>query len=125
DVAIDYTQQKFEEIAKDVDVVLDPVGRDTLARSYAVVKKGGINCSLVARPDPAQLEKFGIRGTGIAVKPDADDLAEIARLIDAGKLKPIVTEVLPLSEAPKALQQAGTKHTRGKMVLKIADAPKS
>src|ERR1051326_2560380 len=42
DVAIDYTKQKFEEIAHDVDLVLDPVGRDTLARSYAVVKKGGI-----------------------------------------------------------------------------------
>src|SRR5438067_4823828 len=39
DVAVDYTKQKFEEIAHDVDVVLDPVGRDTLARSYSVVKK--------------------------------------------------------------------------------------
>src|SRR5438067_11193335 len=42
DVAIDYNKQKFEEIAKDVDCVLDPVGKDTLARSYAVLKKGGI-----------------------------------------------------------------------------------
>ena len=40
DIAIDYTKTKFEDVAKDVDVVLDPVGRDTLARSYAVVKKG-------------------------------------------------------------------------------------
>lgn len=125
DVAIDYTQQKFEEIAKDVDVVLDSVGRDTLARSYALVKRGGIICSLVARPDPAKLEEFGIRGTGIAVKPDADDLAEITQLIEAKKLRPIVTHVLPLSDAPKAMQPAATRHTRGKIVLKIADEPKS
>jgi NADPH:quinone reductase-like Zn-dependent oxidoreductase len=124
DVAIDYTKQKFEEIAKDVDVVLDPVGRDTLARSYAAVKKGGIICTLVARPDPAQLEKFGIRGAGIAVAPTADDLAQITKLIEDGKLKPIVSEVLPLRDAPKACAQAATHHTRGKIVLKVADEPK-
>src|SRR5262245_8290661 len=47
DVTIDYTKQKFEDVAKDVDVVLDSIGGDTLARSYGVVKKGGIIVSLV------------------------------------------------------------------------------
>src|SRR5437762_9003343 len=46
DVAIDYTKQKFEDIAKDVDVVMDSIGKDTLARSYGVVKKGGFIVSL-------------------------------------------------------------------------------
>ena len=124
DVAIDYTKQKFEEIAKDVDVVLDPVGRDTLARSYQVVKKGGIVCSLVARPDPSQLEKYGIRGTGISVKPDADDLSELAKLIDEKKVRPIVTQTIPLSDGAKACVQAATHHTRGKIVLKVAEEPK-
>jgi NADPH:quinone reductase-like Zn-dependent oxidoreductase len=124
DVAIDYTKTRFEEIAKDVDAVLDPVGKETLARSYDVVKKGGIVMSLVARPDPAELKKHGIRGTGISSHADAKDLAEIARLIDAGKIKPIVTEVLPLGDAVKAQQQAATHHTRGKVVLRIADEPK-
>src|SRR6266487_621052 len=63
DVAIDYTKQKFEGVAKDVDVVLDSVGKDTLARSYGIVKKGGIIVSLVARPKESELEKHGIRGT--------------------------------------------------------------
>src|SRR5437667_12449636 len=48
DVAIDYTKQKFEEIEHDVDLVLDPVGRDTLARSYGVVKKGGMVNTIVS-----------------------------------------------------------------------------
>ena len=124
DVAIDYTKAKFEDVAKDVDAVLDPVGKETLARSYGVVKKGGIVMSLVARPDPAELEKRGIRGAAISVHPDAKDLAEIARLIDAGKIKPIVTQVLPLSEAITAQRQAATHHTRGKLVLRIADEPR-
>src|SRR5437667_3241157 len=65
DVAIDYTKQKFEDVAKDVDVVLDSIGRDTLARSYGVVKTGGIIVSLVARPKESELEKHGIRGTAL------------------------------------------------------------
>jgi NADPH:quinone reductase-like Zn-dependent oxidoreductase len=89
------------------------------------VKKGGIVMSLVARPDPVELEKHGIRGAAISVHSDAGDLTEIARLIDAGKLKPIVTQVLPLSEAIAAQQQAATHHTRGKIVLRIADEPKN
>jgi NADPH:quinone reductase-like Zn-dependent oxidoreductase len=125
DVAVDYTKTKFEEVAKDVDAVLDPVGKETLARSYGVVKKGGIVMSLVARPDPGELKKRGIHGAGISVHPDAEDLAEIAQLIDAGKIKPTVTQVLPLSEAIAAQRQAATHHTRGKVVLRIADEPKS
>jgi NADPH:quinone reductase-like Zn-dependent oxidoreductase len=124
DVAIDYTKQKFEEIAKDVDCVLDPVGKETLARSYAVVKKGGIILALVARPDPEELKKRGIRAAGISVKPNARDLAQIAQLIDTGKIKPMVTQVRPLSEAIAAEEQAETHHTRGKIVLRIADEPK-
>ena len=125
DVAIDYTKTKFEEVAKDVDVVFDTVGRDTLARSYAVVKKGGIVTTIVARPDQAQLDKHGIRGTSISSHPDGNELAEITKLIEAGKIKAIVSQVLPLSDAVKASRQAETHHTRGKIVLKIADEPKS
>jgi NADPH:quinone reductase-like Zn-dependent oxidoreductase len=125
DVAIDYTKTKFEEVAKEVDVVFDTVGGDTLARSYAVVKKSGIVTTIVARPDHAQLDKYGIRGTSVWSHPDGNELAEITKLIEAGKIKPAVNQVLPLSDAVKASQQAETHHTRGKIVLKIADEPKS
>src|SRR6266566_1599444 len=104
DVPIDYTKTKFEDAAKDVDAVLDPVGRETLAGSYGVVKKGGIVISLVARPDPVEIEKRQIRGVIVWVQPKAKDLAEIAHLIDTRKIKPVVTQVLPLSEAIAAEQ---------------------
>jgi len=124
DVAIDYTKQKFEDVAKDVDVVLDSIGGDTLVRSYGVVKKGGIIVSLVARPKESELEKHGIRGAALNVEPNSEELAEIGKLIDNKKIKVIVSQTFPLSEAMKAQEQVATGHTRGKIVLKVADEPK-
>src|SRR2546427_2095146 len=74
DVAIDYTKTKFEDVAKDGDAVLDPVGKETLARSYGVVKKGGFIATLVAEPDQAELDKHGIHGAPISVKPNSREL---------------------------------------------------
>lgn len=124
DVAIDYTKQNFEEVAKDVDVVLDSVGKDTLARSYGVMKKGGIIVSLVARPNQSELEKHGIRGAALSVDPNSEELTEIGKLIDEKKITVVVSQTFPLSEAMKAQEQVATGHTRGKVVLKIADEPK-
>jgi len=124
DVAIDYTKQKFEDVAKDVDVVLDSIGGDTLARSYGVVKKGGIIVSLVARPKESELEKYGIRGAALNAEPNSEELSEIGKLIDDKKIKVVVSQTFPLSEAMKAQEQVATGHTRGKIVLKIADEPK-
>jgi NADPH:quinone reductase-like Zn-dependent oxidoreductase len=125
DVTIDYTKQKFEEIAHDVDFVLDPVGRETLKRSYGVVKKGGIVVTIVSRCDEAELKKHQIRGASLSSHPNSAELAEVTKLIDAGKIKPIVSQVLHLTDAAKADAQAETHHTRGKIVLKIADEPKT
>ena len=124
DVAIDYTTQKFEDVAKNVDVVLDSVGKDTLVRSYGVLKKGGFIVSIAGEPDPAELEKHGIHGASISVEPNSSELAEIAKLINQKKIKVIVSQTLPLSEALKAHEQVATGHTRGKIVLKVADEPK-
>ncbi len=124
DLAIDYTKTKFEDVAKNVDVVLDSVGKDTLARSYGVVKKGGFIVTLVARIDQAELDKHGIRGASLGVEPDSNELTEIGKLIDEKKIKVIVSQTFPLSEAIKAQEQIATGHTRGKIVLKVADEPK-
>lgn len=124
DQAIDYTTTKFEDTVKDVDVVLDAVRGDTLARSYGVVKKGGMIVSITGQPDEAECEKHGIRGASLAAHPDGKVLDELAKLIGAKKIKPIVSQTFPLAEASKAHGQIATSHTRGKIVLKVADAPK-
>ena len=123
DVAVDYTKEKFEDVAKDVDVVLDSVGKETLARSYGVVKKGGFIVSIVRDPDRAELEKHGIHGASISVEPNSSELADIGKLIDEKKIKVIVSQTFPLFEAAKAQEQVATGHTRGKIVLKVADEP--
>jgi NADPH:quinone reductase-like Zn-dependent oxidoreductase len=124
DVAIDYKTQKFEEIAKDVDVVVDGVGGETLARSYPIVKKGGIVVSLVGRVDQAELDKYGIRGVSLEAEYRGDQLAQIGKLIDEKKLKVVVSETFPLAEAAIAEAKADTGHARGKIVLKVRNEPK-
>jgi NADPH:quinone reductase-like Zn-dependent oxidoreductase len=69
DQVIDYRTQKFEELVKDVDVVLDTIGKDTLERSYQVVKKGGFVVSIVAPPAQAKLDQVRIRGKVFLVHP--------------------------------------------------------
>src|SRR5260370_5510572 len=96
DVAIDYKTQKFEEIAKDVDVVLDGVGGQTLARSYPIVKRGGFLVSLVGRIDQARLDKHGIRGVSLEGESDGDQLAQIGRLIDEKKIKGGGSQTFPV-----------------------------
>jgi NADPH:quinone reductase-like Zn-dependent oxidoreductase len=124
DQAIDYTKTKFEDTVKDVDVVLNAVRGDTLARSYGVVKKGGIIVSITGQPDEAECEKHGIRSASLGAHPDAKALEELAKLIDAKKIKPVVSQTFPLAEASKAHEQIASTHTRGKIVLKVAEAPK-
>ena len=121
DVAIDYTKAKFEDVAKDVDVVLDTVGRDTLERSYGVVKKGGIIVSIVDEPKEAALDAHGIHGATLRCTPKADVVEELARLMDAKKITPVVSQTFPLTEVANAQQQIATGHTRGKIVLRVAD----
>ena len=122
DVAIDYTKQKFEDVAKDVDVVLEAASRENLDRDYSVVKKGGVLVSIVGPADAAKVQQSSIQAPPLASSPSA--LTDLAQLFDAKKLKVVVTQTLPLSEARKAHEQVGTHHTRGKIVLKVADAPK-
>lgn len=123
DVAIDYTKQKFEDVVKDVDVVLEAAGRETLDRDYSVVKKNGFLVSIVGPTDTAKAQQYGIQAPPLSAS-GWSSLPELTKLFDAKKLKVVVTETLPLSEARKAQEQVGTHHTRGKIVLKVADEKK-
>src|SRR5262249_55672373 len=115
-------KQKFEDVVKDVDVVFDAAGKETLERSYPVVKKGGILVSIIGPADKAKVQQYGVQAPPLAVS--GSPLQELTKLFDAKKIKVVVTQTLPLSEAQEAHEQVGTHHTPGKIVLKIADAPK-
>jgi NADPH:quinone reductase-like Zn-dependent oxidoreductase len=121
DEPIDYTKQKFEDVARDVDLVLDLIGGETQERSWSVLKKGGVLLSLV---QPASVEKakaLGVRAAFVASHPSGAQLAEIAKLIDSGELKPVIDRILPLSEARRAHELSQSGHTRGKIALRVSN----
>lgn len=124
DQPIDYTTTKFQDVVKDSDVVLNCVRADTLPASYGVVKKGGVIVSITGDPGPRECEKRALRCSGVMAHPDANVLDELRKLIEANKITPIVSQTFPLGDAAKAHQQIETRHTRGKIVLRVADEPK-
>lgn len=122
DEAIDYTTTPFEAVVQDVDVVLDTVGGDTQARSWSVLKRGGLLLSLVQNPSQDTATAHGVRQQMVVAFPPAGDvLSEIATLVKTGHVKPIVSSILTLPEIQKAHALVEGKHTRGKVVLKVAN----
>ncbi len=121
DQTVDYTKTRFEEVLSDVDVVLDGVGGDTVARSWGVLRPGGIMVSVVQPIPENQPCAHNARGIFFIVEPDRDQLEEMAKLIDGGLLKTIVAGVYPLARARDAFEVAGQGHTRGKIVLQVRD----
>lgn len=120
DEAIDYTTTRFEEAVRDVDLVLDAVGGETTQRSWGVLKRGGMLISLPGQSSPEIAAAHGVRQPAFYTRASAQDLTEIAGLIDAGQLKPIVGRVFPLQEARHAHELSESGHARGKIVLRVA-----
>jgi NADPH:quinone reductase-like Zn-dependent oxidoreductase len=118
---IDYTTARFEEVVHDVDLVLDTVGGETLERSWAVVKKGGMLISVASPPSAEQAKAHGVRSVWFIVEPNREQLIQIGALIDAGQIRPIIETILPLSQARQAYEQGARGHTRGKIVLRVVD----
>jgi NADPH:quinone reductase-like Zn-dependent oxidoreductase len=120
DEPIDYEKMRFEDVVHDVDVVFDPIGGDTQKRSWKTLKKGGILVSIVGPPSEDEAVKHGVRSAFLSAQGGSSLLAELATLVDSGKVNPIVETVLPLSEARHAHELNETGHARGKIVLKVA-----
>ena len=119
DQAIDYKATRFEDHVRNVDVVLDLVGADSQKRSFGVLKKGGILVAFTEEPRQDLALQHGVRATMIGVKPDRERLAAIGKLIDEGKLRPLLQAVLPLEQIKDALALSRTRHVAGKIVLTI------
>ncbi|WP_254245138.1 NADP-dependent oxidoreductase [Hymenobacter sp. BRD67] len=127
DEALDYRSQAFEEVVRDVDVVLEASPqRDNVERlkSVTVLKPGGIFVSVnVDSPfDEAVLAALAQKqatGEMAPNQPRHDWLAEITRLIDAGQVKVFVSQVFPLAQVADAHRESQTWHVRGKLILEI------
>jgi NADPH:quinone reductase-like Zn-dependent oxidoreductase len=118
DQFVDTERQRFEEVAGEVDVVLDVIGGEIRRRSWALVKPGGVLVSIV--PPPEEVRHPGARGVLFVVEPDRAALAELARRIDAGELRSIVGEVFPLERGREAFEAKWRSGLPGKVVLQVA-----
>ena len=150
DIAIDYRGERFEEIARDCDVVLDSAGGDTLVRSFECVKPGGVVVSINSSLPSARFARdWGLnpilvlaikalsrRATMAArahsaryeylfVRADGRQLEEITRLVEIGALKPVIDRRYPLERVRDALQYSESGRATGKVVIAITEIPPS
>src|SRR6184192_2853664 len=118
DEFIDYKNAKFEDKVRDLDVVFDTVGGDTQERGFQTLKGGGFLVSTVSPPSAEKAKEFGVAVAMVQMMPKPDQLAEINRLVESGKLKVRVATVLPLAEVKKAHQLSAAGHADGKIILR-------
>ena len=120
DVVIDYHATPFEDTLREIDAVLDTIGDETRRRSWRVLRKGGVLVTLVSPIPTGEAEQNGVRGIFFIVSGNRGQLDQISALVDGGKLKPVIAEVLPLARAREAFEHGAASHAPGKIVLQVA-----
>jgi len=145
DVAIDYKTTRFEEVAKDQDVVLDTQGGETLLRSFEAVKSGGVVVTIGGRPDAKFARAWGLslplvwilgflnrkvdrlarekgaRFEYLFMRANGEQLERIGELVDHGVIKPIVDKTFSLEAAAAAISYVESGRAVGKVVIRVAD----
>jgi NADPH:quinone reductase-like Zn-dependent oxidoreductase len=115
---IDYHTERFEDIAKNVDVVFDGVGGSTLQRSWGVLGSGGRLVTIASAAESADDE--GTKQAFFIVEPNRRQLSDIAALLDAGQLRPVVSAVVPFAQAALAYARETISNRRpGKTVVTL------
>ena len=143
DVVIDYRKDAFEEQLRDYDVVLNSQDGQTLKKSLAVLKPGGHLISISGPPDPRFAEdikapwpvrqvmralSFGVRRQArrlrlsyafLFMKSSGSQLKQIAALIEAGAIRPVIDTVFPFESTHEALAYVESGRAKGKVVIKV------
>lgn len=119
DQVIDYTTTAFEDVIKEVDLVVDSVGGDTENRSWGVLKQGGILVSLTQPASQENAQKHGVTAKFNTKFPTYEDLQTIAQLIADGTIKAEIDSIFPLSQTNKALEKSEARHSRGRILLRL------
>ena len=117
---IAYDKAAFDERLRDIDIVFDVVGGEVHARSYKVLRRGGIMACLAAGPYKDEGAAHGVEVRMARVLPDPKALSSVIGLVGAGRLKPHIDHVMPLADFAKAQTLSQGGHARGKTVLTLA-----
>jgi NADPH:quinone reductase-like Zn-dependent oxidoreductase len=144
DIIIDYKKEDFETKLKDYDLVLHS-NRDKkiLDKSLRILKTGGHLISLVGPPTPefakqiglpwhlklvtkllssgvkTKAKKLNVNFLFLFMKPEGNQLSQITKLIEAGKIKPVIDKVFPFEQTNEAMAFVETGRTKGKVVVKV------
>lgn len=140
---VDYRRQAFENMMSNYDVVLGTLRGRELEKSAAILRPGGKMISLIGPLDAAfarsrglnifltfvfwlmsrrirrLTQKRGIDYAFLFVRPDGAQLAQICRLIEAKKIRPVIDRVYPFAETKAALAHLARGHAKGKVVVRL------
>lgn len=124
DQFIDYKKDKFEEVFKKPDAVLDAMGGEVLYRSIACVKQGGRVVCLPSstKNDPKAIELAKQNNVELIwpmMHPDGEEMKLFARLLEEKKLKVKIDKVFTLDKISDAHKAIETHSTVGKIIVKI------
>jgi NADPH:quinone reductase-like Zn-dependent oxidoreductase len=122
DKVIDYKKERFEDRVDPVDLVIDLVGGETQDRSWNVLKPGGRMVSTLQQPSEQKARAQNVRVKVFMAEPRQEQLVEIGKLIDAGKVRVQVSRTRTLNEAPQAHEELENEHSTGKLVLTVPAA---
>ena len=120
DQVIDHTRERFEDEIESVDAVLDLVGGETLARSYSVVKRGGVIVTFNQPPDFKECEKHGIQGFFVQTKVTTEGLDDFANRVTAGSVVPLIAHTISLWNPETIWKKRPSGSAIGKVVFMLA-----
>jgi NADPH:quinone reductase-like Zn-dependent oxidoreductase len=122
DETIDYKTQRFDEILRGYDAVLDTVSGETYQRSFTVLNSGGVIVSMLEQPNQALMSQYQVKAIAQATKVTSERLTEVAKLVDDGVLKVKIDKTFNLEQTAAALEHLKSGHPKGKVVIQIKNA---
>ena len=145
DHAINYQNEKFEERVKNLDVVFDTLGGDSLDKSFPITRPNGWVVSIAGSPDfrtaremdsdivrslllgfvglrvNSKARRAGVNYRFIFMKPLGEQLVQIADLVAKGVIKPVVDRIFPISACQSAVEYSASGRARGKIIISVID----
>lgn len=143
DIVIDYRKEKFEDLLKGYDVVLDTLGGDFLEKSMKILKRGGKLISLAGPPDyqlakdmnlspvirgimylisykvKNMAKKYSVDYSFLFMKASGIQLEKLNFIIESGKITPIIDKIFNFNETKEALEYVKKGHSKGKVIIKV------
>jgi alcohol dehydrogenase len=119
DEVIDYKTQQFDELLHDYDAVFDTVAGETYARSFKVLKRGGILVSMLTPPNQELMDQYGVTALFQQTSVAPKSLNALTKLIEDGVVTIRVDQTFPLDQIVEAFTARENGTVKGKIAIQI------